>query len=42
MTQAHTITVEMLLFPNLTQHNLTGPYEVFVRMPNTVVTGSFA
>jgi cyclohexyl-isocyanide hydratase len=38
MTQSHTITVGMLLFPNLTQLDLTGPYEVFARMPNTVVT----
>jgi cyclohexyl-isocyanide hydratase len=38
MTQTDTITVGMLLFPNLTQLDLTGPYEVFARMPNTVVT----
>jgi len=38
MTQTHTIAVGMLLFPNLTQLDLTGPYEVFARMPNTVVT----
>jgi cyclohexyl-isocyanide hydratase len=28
----------MLLFPNLTQLDLTGPYEVFARMPDTTVT----
>jgi cyclohexyl-isocyanide hydratase len=28
----------MLLFPNLTQLDLTGPYEVFARMPDTVAT----
>jgi cyclohexyl-isocyanide hydratase len=38
MTQSHTITVVMLLFPNLTRLDLTGPYEVFARMPDTVVT----
>ena len=38
MTQTHTITVGMVLFPNLTQLDLTGPYEVFARMPDTVVT----
>jgi cyclohexyl-isocyanide hydratase len=27
----------MVLFPNLTQLDLTGPYEVFVRMPDTHV-----
>ncbi len=31
------ITVGMVLFPNLTQLDLTGPYEVFVRMSNTRV-----
>jgi cyclohexyl-isocyanide hydratase len=38
MTQPHTITVGMLLFPNLTQLDLTGPYEVFARMPDAIVT----
>src|SRR5215470_6669906 len=38
MTRTHTITVGMLLFPNLTQLDLTGPYEVFARMPGTTVT----
>lgn len=38
MTQTHTITVGMVLFPNLTQLDLTGPYEVLARMPDTVVT----
>jgi cyclohexyl-isocyanide hydratase len=37
MTQTHTLTVGMILFPNLTQLDLTGPYEVFARMPDTVV-----
>jgi cyclohexyl-isocyanide hydratase len=32
-----TIKVGMVLFPNLTQLDLTGPYEVFARMPDTVV-----
>jgi cyclohexyl-isocyanide hydratase len=30
-------TVGMMLFPRLTQLDLTGPYEVFSRMPNTRV-----
>ncbi len=30
-------TIGMVLFPNLTQLDLTGPYEVFCRMPNTQV-----
>ncbi len=30
-------TVGLLLFPNLTQLDLTGPYEVFARMPETRV-----
>jgi cyclohexyl-isocyanide hydratase len=30
-------TVGMILFPRLTQLDLTGPYEVFSRMPNTRV-----
>jgi cyclohexyl-isocyanide hydratase len=38
MTQTNTITVGMVLFPNLAQLDLTGPYEVFARMPDTVVT----
>ena|SRR5215207_5670092 len=38
MPQTHTITVGMVLFPNLTQLDLTGPYEVLARMPDTVVT----
>jgi cyclohexyl-isocyanide hydratase len=40
MTLMHsraTLTVGMVLFPNLTQLDLTGPYEVFSRMPDTVV-----
>lgn len=31
------ISIGMVLFPNLTQLDLTGPYEVFARMPNTRV-----
>ncbi len=31
------MTVGMLLFPNLTQLDLTGPYEVFARLPETSV-----
>jgi cyclohexyl-isocyanide hydratase len=31
------ITVGMVLFPNLTQLDLTGPYEVFARMPGAAV-----
>jgi cyclohexyl-isocyanide hydratase len=30
-------TIGMVLFPNLTQLDLTGPYEVFCRLPNTQV-----
>jgi len=30
-------TVGLVLFPNLTQLDLTGPYEVFARMPKTTV-----
>ena len=32
-----TLSVGMVLFPDLTQLDLTGPYEVFTRMPNTTV-----
>ncbi|MEO5816885.1 MAG: DJ-1/PfpI family protein [Gemmatimonadaceae bacterium] len=32
------LTVGMLLFPGMTQLDLTGPYEVFCRMPNTTVS----
>lgn len=31
------ISVGMVLFPNLTQLDLTGPYEVFARLPDTTV-----
>jgi cyclohexyl-isocyanide hydratase len=31
------VTVGMVVFPNLTQLDLTGPYEVFARMPDTTV-----
>ncbi len=40
MTNAHqatTITVGMVLFDAMTQLDLTGPYEVFARMPETRV-----
>jgi hypothetical protein len=36
-SQQPSVTVGMVLFPNLTQLDLTGPYEVFARMPNTSV-----
>ena len=29
--------IGMLLFPRLTQLDLTGPYEVLARLPNTTV-----
>ena len=32
-----TLSVGMVLFPDLTQLDLTGPYEVFTRMPNATV-----
>ena len=32
------LTVGMVLFPNLTQLDLTGPYEVFARLPDTKVS----
>jgi cyclohexyl-isocyanide hydratase len=32
------LSVAMLLFPGLTQLDLTGPYEVFARMPRTTVS----
>lgn len=31
------LVIGMILFPNLTQLDLTGPYEVFTRMPATTV-----
>jgi cyclohexyl-isocyanide hydratase len=31
------VTVGLVLFPDLTQLDLTGPYEVFTRMPDTTV-----
>ncbi len=31
------LSVGMMLYPNLTQLDLTGPYEVFARMPRTAV-----
>jgi cyclohexyl-isocyanide hydratase len=32
-----TLTIGMLLFPDLTQLDLTGPYEVFGRLPNAEI-----
>lgn len=32
------LSISLLLFPNITQLDLTGPYEVFSRMPDTKVT----
>lgn len=32
------LSIGLLLFPNITQLDLTGPYEVFSRMPDTTVT----
>jgi cyclohexyl-isocyanide hydratase len=37
MQDAQSLTVGMVLFPKLTQLDLTAPYEVFSRMPNTTV-----
>ena len=37
MTQPPSLTVGLIVFPGLTQLDLTGPYEVFNRMPNTNV-----
>ena len=34
---ASTLSVGMVLFPDLTQLDLTGPYEVFTRLPNATV-----
>jgi cyclohexyl-isocyanide hydratase len=33
--QVSSISIGMVLFPNLTQLDFTGPYEVFARLPNT-------
>lgn len=38
MTEQQKLTVGMLLFPGMTQLDLTGPYEVFCRMPDTSVS----
>jgi cyclohexyl-isocyanide hydratase len=35
--QASPINIGLILFPRLTQLDLTGPFEVFARMPNTHV-----
>jgi cyclohexyl-isocyanide hydratase len=37
MHDSRSLTVGMVLFPKLTQLDLTAPYEVFSRMPNTTV-----
>ena len=37
MTDSECTSIGLLLFPSLTQLDLTGPYEVFVRAPNTKV-----
>ncbi len=37
MTHPESLTVGMILFPQVTQLDLTGPYEVFNRMPHTTV-----
>jgi cyclohexyl-isocyanide hydratase len=37
MQDARSLTVGMVLFPKLTQLDLTAPYEVFSRMPDTTV-----
>lgn len=37
MTDSSCISIGLLLFPALTQLDLTGPYEVFARAPNTKV-----
>jgi cyclohexyl-isocyanide hydratase len=36
-TSGAVLRVGMLMFPKMTQLDFTGPYELFVRMPNTVV-----
>lgn len=38
MTEKRKLAVGMLLFPGMTQLDLTGPYEVFCRMPDTSVS----
>lgn len=37
MSDSACTSIGLLLFPALTQLDLTGPYEVFVRAPNTKV-----
>ena len=37
MGHSESISIGLLLFPSLTQLDLTGPYEVFVRAPGTTV-----
>jgi len=37
MTHSPSVSIGLLLFPDLTQLDLTGPYEVFVRAPNAQV-----
>jgi len=38
VTEKRKLAVGMLLFPGMTQLDLTGPYEVFCRMPDTSVS----
>lgn len=35
LQQISSISIGMVLFPNLTQLDFTGPYEVFAKLPNT-------
>lgn len=37
MSETPALSIGLLLFPALTQLDLTGPYEVFVRAPNAKV-----
>src|SRR3954463_10061690 len=38
VTEKRKLAVGMLLYPGMTQLDLTGPYEVFCRMPDTSVS----
>lgn len=38
MNTTRAFSIGMLLFPKLTQLDLTGPYEIFARMPNAKIT----
>ena len=37
MSDSTSVSIGLLLFPSLTQLDLTGPYEVFARAPNTTI-----